>query len=179
MILRIMTTRREVSANVRDKRWQPCGFTLIELVIVLAIISAMVMVIMPYATKSNESLKLNQECLNIAETVRYAINLSVNSRKPIRIVIDPKNKSYSLETGARIDGQNFKPIEDIQGSTHYLGRNIEIKDVDGFSIEKEGYYLVFDPARAWPEASISLSNSGTIKIIKIRREQVEIEDSEI
>lgn len=155
------------------------GFTLFELIVVLVIIAAMATVVVPYATRSNEGLKMKQECLNIAETVKYAIDFAMDTKRPTRIVINPKNNSYLLEITTGINNQDYKPVEDFQGAVHYFGRYIHIIDMTGFSIDGNGHYLIFDPAKPWPNASICLSTSDVIKTIKIRGKEVEIDDSAI
>jgi prepilin-type N-terminal cleavage/methylation domain-containing protein len=155
------------------------GFTLFELIIVLMIITAMVTIAIPYATRSNKTLKMEEECRNIAEAVKYATDLAINAKRPIRIAVDPKENSYLLEMATTMAGQDYEPIEDIGGTVRYLGRDIRITDITGFSIEGRYQRLVFDPTRAWPNASISLSTGDAIKTIHIKGKQVEIEDSAI
>jgi len=154
------------------------AFTLVELMIVLAIISAMVTIILPYAATSNESLSLEQQCLDIAQTVRYAINLAISTQKATRIVINPKNKTYSLEVAAGPYDRSFKPLDDNLTALRRIAEKINIYDIDGFDIDAGGYYLVFDPRRTWPDATISLAAMNTVKTIKIRAKQVKIESRE-
>lgn len=163
----------------RDSRTRSHGFTLFELIVVLAIIAAMITVAIPYASRSNESLRIKQECLNVAQAIEYASDLAVNIRRPTRIVINPNNKSYWLEIAAGTNNHDYKPLEDFQGSVRYFGKSIYITDTSGFSIDGNTYYLIFDPARPWPNASISLSNKDAIKTIIIRGNHVEIEESSI
>lgn len=155
------------------------AFTLFELIVVLAIISTMVTVILPYATRSNESLRIKQECLNIAEAVKYAIDLATDTKRPTRIVINRKSRSYLLEIADREKNQGFRPVEDFQGAIRYLGQTIHIIDVQGFNFEASDSYLIFDPAKQWPNASVSLAISDAAWTIKIRGKQVEIEQSAI
>lgn len=153
------------------------GFTLFELIFVLLIIAAMVTVVVPYATRSNESLKIKQECLDMVETIKYAVDLAMDTKRPTRIVINPKNNSYLLEIATRINNQNYKPIEGLR--VRYFGRSIDVIDTTGFTVDGDDCYLIFDPARPWPNANISLSTDDTIKTIKITGKQIEIEDSTI
>jgi type II secretory pathway pseudopilin PulG len=164
--------RRVWAANLK-------AFTLFELIVVLVIIAAMTTVVVPYATRSNKNLRVKQECLNMAEAVKYTINLAMDTKRPTRIVINPKNNSYLLEIATGINNQDYKPVEDFQGAVHYFGRNVHIIDTTGFSVDGNGRYLIFDPARPWPNASICLSTSDAIKTIDIRGKQVEIDDSAI
>lgn len=155
------------------------AFTLLELMIVLVIIAAMVTVAVPYATRSNKSLKMKQECLSMAEAIKYVADLAMDTKKPTRITINPKTNSYLLEIATGINNQSFKPIEGFGGSIRYFGQSVRIIDMTGFSIEGKERCLVFEPTRPWPNATISLSSDDAIKTIKIRGKQVEIEDSTI
>jgi prepilin-type N-terminal cleavage/methylation domain-containing protein len=155
------------------------GFTLLELMVVLVIIAAMVAVVVAYATRSNESLKIKQECLSMADAVKYIADLAMDTKRPTRIVINPKTNSYLLEIATGISHQSFRPIEDFGGGIRHLGRSMWVIDTTGFSAEGNKRYLIFEPTRPWPNASISFSTGDSVKTIKIRGKQVEIEDSAI
>jgi len=175
----MMILQTMIILQSKNRVSKPHGFTLFELMVVLMIIAAMVTIAVPYATRSNESLKIKQECLNIAEAVRYAIDLARNTNRPTRIVINPKNNSYLLEIAAPTSNQDFIPTEDFQGIVHYFGQTIQVMDTDGFDVEANNRYLIFDPTKPWPNASISLSSNDAIKTIKIRGKQVAIKESTI
>lgn len=162
-----------------NKKLSVYGFTLVELIIVLVIIAVMVTVTVPYATKSNKSLKIKQECMSMSETIKYAADLAMDTKKPIRIVINPNTKSYLLEEAAGINNQSFKPIEDFGSGVHYMSQDTHIIDMTGFSVEGQERCLVFEPTKPWPNATISLSDDDSIKTIKITGRKVEIEDSTI
>lgn len=174
-----MTLQTTMTLEMNDKGPESHGFTLFELIVVLVIISAMLTIVIPCATRSNEGLKAKQECLNMAAAIKYAIDLAVDTGRPTRIVINPKNKSYLLEIASGIDNYNFTPTEDSQGSVRYFGETIDIIDMDGFDIKAVGGCLTFDPTRPWPDASFSLSIGETINTIRIRGRQVEIDASTI
>jgi prepilin-type N-terminal cleavage/methylation domain-containing protein len=165
--------------HAHDKKNKRPAFTLFELMVVLVIIAAMVTVVLPYATRSNEALKLTQESLSLAEAIRYVIYLASDTRKPTRIIIDNKNNRYFLETASEISNRDFEPIEDFVGSVYYFGSETRIVDISGFSTEGSDYCLTFEPAKPWPNASISLSSGEQIKTVTIKGKHVEIEDSTI
>jgi prepilin-type N-terminal cleavage/methylation domain-containing protein len=162
-----------------DRKLRCCAFTLFELIVVMVIIAAMVTVVAPYATRSNEALKITQECLSLAEAVNYIADLAMDTKRPTRILIDPENNSYMLEMATGINNQDYEPIEALGYAMRYFSRNIRIIDITGFGVEGNDHCLVFEPARPWPNASISLSTSDEIKTITIRGKRVEVEDSAI
>lgn len=167
------------SRHQRHIKIKSGGFTLFELIIVLAIISAMVTIVLPYATRSNNDLNLRQECLNVAETIKYGIDLANNSKDLIRIVIRPDEKCYLLEIAKRSTPQNFEPVQTYQGKIRYFDQKFKILDIENFNTEGKGHYLIFDSKQPWPSGSFSLSSEDTIRTINIKGQRVEIEETTI
>jgi prepilin-type N-terminal cleavage/methylation domain-containing protein len=168
------------SKQGRNRKLSLCGFTFIELLVVLMIIAVMVTIVVPYASRSNDSLNIKQESLSIAEALKYMVDLAMDTKKPTRIVINPKANSFLLEMATEISNQNFRPIEDFGGSgIHYFDQNVRIIDIKGFDAQSDGYYLIFDPTKPWPNGSISLSTTDSITKINIKGKQIEIKDSAI
>jgi len=151
------------------------GFTLVELIIVMVIISAMVTVVLPYAAASNENLQLRNGSLNIAEALAYALDLAAQADKPTRMVISPEDKSYRLQIATDRSRADFAAMPGVAGSEHYIGQAVEITDVEGFDMVADGYELVFDPAETWPNARLSLSTVDATKNIKVTGKRIEIE----
>ena len=175
----VMILQTMMTLQIQNRRPGLYGFTLFELIVVLVIISVMVTITIPYATRSNEGLKIKQECLNIAEAVRYAIDLAMDTKKPTRIVINPKNNSYLLEIATGINNQSYKPTEGFQGIVRYFGQAIHIIDITGFDVDGNSWYLIFDPTKPWSNASFSLSIGDVIKTVKIEGKQVKLEEPTI
>ena len=155
------------------------AFTLFELMIVLVIIASMVTIVVPYATRSNEALRTKQECLSLADVIRYMADLAEDTKRSTRILLDPRSNSYLLEIASGADNRDYEPMEAFGNAIYYFSQDIRITDVAGFSFEGNNYCLVFEPARPWPEASISLSTGDEIKTIVIRGRSVQIEESKI
>ena len=177
-IMTISQTTKNCRTSLAVNKNQPAAFTLIEMIIVMTIISAMVTIILPYAAAGSDTRQLQQQCLNVTQLLRYALTLAGDTRRPVRIVINPTTKNYSLEISSGIDAYNFIPADNITATPQYLGQNIYILDVDGFSIEQHRYYLLFDPAKPWPIATISLATRDMTKTINIKGNRIEIDNSE-
>ncbi len=156
-------------------RIQNNGFTLIELIVVLAIISAIATIIAPYASRTNNTLKIKEHALNIAETIKYAIDLAGNSQKSVILTIDTKNKSYRLKRAG--DNGRLESIDGFYGMTRVLGNDTQISNLNGFSANGRYQTLLFDPAKQWPNASLSISNIDILEKIKINYKSVTIESS--
>lgn len=161
----------------RNTRYR--AFTLFELMIVLVIIASMVTIVIPYATRSNESLRTTQECLSLADAIKYITDMAIDTKLPTRILLNPKSNSYMLEIASGTDNRDYEPLEAFGNATRYLSKGIRITDVTGFSYEGSNYCLLFEPTRSWPNASISLSTKDEIKTIIVRGKRVEIEESTI
>ena len=150
------------------------AFTLVELLVVLTIVAALAMVIAPYATHSNEGLSLEQECLDVAEVARFAVQCAMDQQHPTRLVVDLKQASYRVEIARDPGRQEYRPVEKLDGLHHALGPGVRILRLDGFTAAGDTSYLVFDPAANWPSADVSLVAGTTVKTISIRGKHVEI-----
>lgn len=152
------------------------GFTLFELIVVMTIIAVMVTVAVPYATRTNKDLKLKQQCLSLAQAVKYVAELAAHTHRPARIVVDEKNNRFLLEAATGADENTYRLIEDLEGGIRHLGPDVRITDMTGFKADKNGLCLVFEPSRPWPAASITLMSEDTVKTITITGRKVEISD---
>jgi prepilin-type N-terminal cleavage/methylation domain-containing protein len=165
---------------MKNRAFIQSGFTLFELVVVLAIISVMMMVIIPYARRSNESLQLKEDCLNVTELIKYALDLATHTKRTTKIVINPQDNSYWLEIVPDTMGnKNCEPLDNFLCNPRYFNKNARLTDITGFDTESNKHYIVFDPAKQWPDASFSLSVRDLIETIKINGRQVELEESAI
>ena len=118
------------------------AFTLFELVVVLAIISAMVAVVLPFCKRSNDGLKIKQAGSSIAQTIRYAIDLAQKRNKAVKFIYNDKYRSYRLQIE---DTENsFEPVDDFTGTERFLDKNIQLFDVEGFEQTGSEFFLVFD-----------------------------------
>jgi prepilin-type N-terminal cleavage/methylation domain-containing protein len=150
------------------------AFTLVELLVVLTIVAVLAMVIAPYATRSNEGLSLEQECLNIVEVARFAMQCATDQQCPTRLAVDLKRHSYRVEIALDPGRQEYRPIEKLQGLQHALPPGVRVFGLDGFTATGDGSYVTFDPAANWPAADMSLLAGTTVKKVLIRGKQVEI-----
>ena len=153
------------------------GFTLFELVVVLAIISAMVAVALPFCKRSNSALKIRQLSSSIAQIVRYAIDMSEKKKESVKFIYNDKFKSYHLEIQ---DSQNdFKPVNDFTGTETFFSENIYLFDIEGFDQAGQEYFLVLDPKKTWPDAWISFSDNNLVVTVKIKSKHDEIREESI
>ncbi len=153
------------------------GFTLVELLIVLVILSAMVTVTVPYAARSRTGRQLDEACRDVAETVKYAMDHAADAREPARLVLDVTAGSYRIEVASGSGGESFRPLEDNRAGMRYLGSGVSIVGHEGFRLAERGRYgLIFDPGGAWPQASLSLAAQGQTRTIRVQGRLVDVED---
>lgn len=142
------------------------GFTFAELMIVLGIITVLVAVTVPYATRSNEHARLCREAANIDSALQYCVDLALSGEKPVRFVLNAQRRTYGLES-LSLDGVTFEPLQGYLGRARQLNRTFTISDPEGFNCDAESQYLVFDAAQPWPTASFMISNMEEAYIIRI------------
>ena len=153
------------------------GFTLFELIIVLAVISAIVGVALPYATKSNHVLNMRQDALNIAETFKYSIDLAQSRNRKIKISINSKNRTYRLLK--ENDSEQYEPLEGYFGIGRRFDKDISVANIEGLTNKADEWSLVIDPAKVFPEASLELISKDIIVKIIITGRKVAIEETSI
>lgn len=163
--------------KISNKTVFSAGFTLFELVIVLAIISAMVAVVLPFCKRSNDGLKIKQHSSSIAQTIRYAIDLAQTRNKAVKFIYNEQYRSYNLQIE---DSENsFEPVDNFAGTERFIDKNIHLFDIEGFEQTGQEYFLAFNPKRPWPNAWISFSTNDLTVTIRIKSKYVEIEEESI
>jgi general secretion pathway protein H len=86
------------------------GFTLLELMIVLAIIGVAVVLIAPTVTGSLTNLRLKTATKQLSTVLRYARSKAVSSKSIIRVIIDIDNASYSASLPENETGTKEKAV---------------------------------------------------------------------
>ena len=78
---------------------QQRGFTLIELVVVLAILAAAAVLVLPAVGRGTETLRLRGEAGRVAALLREARLHAVSRRQPTRVTLDPARHTVALGLG--------------------------------------------------------------------------------
>ena len=162
MILRIMMSQRKTSAI--NKR-SDTGFTLFELIVVLGIISTMLLIVLPFCKRSNTNLELKQTGNNIAQILRYAIDLAERRNKRVKFVYLRALNSYRLDVFT--DEGHFEPTNNFTGRDKYISNNVELYDMEGFDQDKDAYFIEFNPKKKFLKRKISFCSNDLIFEIKI------------
>lgn len=150
------------------------GFTLFELVIVLAIMAAMITIALPYVSQRNDAMRVDGFSHDLADAVRYAIDLAEGEGSAVKLVIDTANNGYRLQQAD--DNVGYRSAKGFIGEFQYLNDDVRIDILEGFVADGRSVYLLFDPGKRWPDARFSISTENSAKTIIVNGKNIEIED---
>lgn len=77
------------------------GFTLIELVVVLAIVGVAMSLVVSTLGRSRDKTVIRQEAARLRNTLMYARETSLMERTPVALVPDGEGNAYRLEKGGK------------------------------------------------------------------------------
>lgn len=123
------------------------SFTLIELIVCLAIISVMVMVIRVNFINNKKSIALEELNL-IAESIENAKVYSINNRKKVILESDSKNETFNITSEGyvfkKIFCKNLNVLDSVKLEFNTNGIPNEGQTFK-FSYEKENYEIRIRP----------------------------------
>ena len=124
------------------------GYTLIELIIVLAIVGTVVSISIPFVSDFLFRTHLESSAEDIVSTLRWARRLAITNRKEYRVVFNPQRGKYWLE-----DKEG-----NIIGERHSLQENIVFADPELNKMQEEDGIVEFDNP---DDSGISFYPQGT------------------
>lgn len=80
-------------------RSRPAGFTLIEIVVVLAILAVATALVLPAVGRGSEAVQIRSEAGRIAALLRQGRLEAVAKRRPTRVTLDPVHNTVALTAG--------------------------------------------------------------------------------
>ena len=120
------------------------GFTLVELILVLAILAMMVAFVAPALAKSSRARNLEQEALRFVALTEYARDEAVSQGVEMAIYVDVQAQKYGMEPASGTSG--------VQSRKDFtLHEDLHIEPVETKS-KKEGRAIIFSP-EGTPEVS--------------------------
>lgn len=143
------------------------GFTLVELLMVLAIIAIVSGIVVPNLRGSLKGVRVREAALVLAEHLRYAQMLAVDSQRPVRVTIDRERGRYRVESATSLVGLEFQPAAGMPAEGGIgLPEGVEFTKVE-FAIAPDGNkdLLWFEPYGAWSSGKLWLSdNARTVQV---------------
>jgi prepilin-type N-terminal cleavage/methylation domain-containing protein len=139
------------------------GFSLIEMVIVLAIIGIITTIGLPVYRQIKPTLDLNAETRDIASDLRYAQQLAVTEQSNYTVEFDPVLNKYTItnvETSSVIKHKNINDNISIQSITGLVS-DTAIFNVTGAAVDS-GVITLANTNNA--TTTISIKPSGYVKI---------------
>ncbi len=124
------------------------GFTLIELIIVLAIVGTVISISVPFVISFLFRTNLQSSAEDIVSTLKWARRLAITKRKEYRVVFNPRRGRYWLE-----DKEG-----NIVGERRSLQENIVFADPDLNKMQEEDGIVEFDNP---DDSGISFYPQGT------------------
>ncbi len=132
------------------------AFTLLELILVVAITLSLVALSTPLFRRTYEGLALSSASKNIAYMARFCREKAVFERRGYRLVIDADKKLCRILAEDEEDN-SFKPLRQRWGKPFRIPSGVEI--------ESEKKELSFSPSGRADSAVIYLSNKVKDRII--------------
>lgn len=105
-----------------DKR----GFTLLELIVVIAIISVTLGLLMPVFRKTFSDIQLNTCVQDMVSLIRYAQERAIVENTTLRFNLDTKEGSYWL-TKKEQDKDTFSGLSEKLGRKHTIASGLQIE----------------------------------------------------
>lgn len=75
------------------------GFTLLELIVTLAIMAVVMALVMPAVGRGTESVRMRAEVAGFAALLRHARERAIVSQKPQAVVVEVNNQRVSVRAG--------------------------------------------------------------------------------
>jgi len=126
------------------------GFTLLELLLALTILSILVTVSVPAARRSLRRLALKDAALTLAANMRFAQAAAVNEGMAARIIFDRPMGEYQLEFASDEAAPKFQRLAGPMGRTFRLPEDAAFTNLELFAddgVTKAGTLTFFPDGR--------------------------------
>ena len=132
------------------------GFTLLELVVALAVLAVALAVVTPSIGRGTESLRARAEVAGFAATLRHAREQAITSQRPRRVVVDRDAHRVSVITPAE-SGQDREIAQ-----TRTLSPGLVVDPLQGAEV-------VFDARGGASGGDFKLTSGGIVYRVTVDR----------
>ncbi len=141
------------------------GFTLLELVVVVAFISILTGMVIPIYNRTMYSLRIRNTTQDITSLIRYAQEKAIAESREFRILIDEENRTFRLVRLKNLTHDREKEFEPVGvgdgGGTITLPETIKISRITAGKDRKTGLrYIACYPNGASDPGQIELEPQG-------------------
>ena len=150
------------------------GFTLVELILVILLLSVITAISSPLFKKTFQNLQVRNAALNMAKIAGFAREMAIIEGANYKLKIDPKSRSFWLtKLVYSPDKSEYKRIGGKQGRKFFLPKDVRI--------DSEKKEIIFYPDGRSDKAKINLTDEkqkGYLVLIKGFGSQIPVEDIE-
>jgi general secretion pathway protein H len=144
-----MGRRTEVVQSAR-------GFTLLELIVTLAVLAVAAAVVAPAIGRGSDSLKARADVAGFAATLRHAREKAINAQRPHRVEIDMETHRMSIIAAPAV--ADDKEVRE----TRTLSSRLAIEASPGPAV-------TFDPRGISSGADFKLTSGGVVYLVSVDR----------
>ncbi len=151
------------------------GFTLIEMIVVMVIISVLATMIVPGMYSGRSSAKLRGSAQQLLVAARHARDFATTRRRKCRLMIDLEKQQYALafQKDPQRNPSEFVPLQTGLGKVQGLGKGLHfgrvwIEPRKGHNEPPENInYITFEPNGQADAAVLEISNDKQTYTIMI------------
>ena len=150
------------------KRYSPrFGFTLIELILVMALLSTLMAISAPKLSRYFTGRTLNEETRRFLALTRYGRSEAIGRAVTMELWIDPDQGTYGLEPQVIIE----------EATTEYIAFDLADDlsfDIGGGSVDEDGRISIL----FWPDGTIDESSIAMVMIVDRDEKATTIEQAD-
>jgi prepilin-type N-terminal cleavage/methylation domain-containing protein len=148
----------------RARFYRPSGFTLVEMLVVIVIISILSGAGVVALQGRTATYSLRKSADDLAEAVRYAINRARIEKVAHRVVMLPETNSVRVERAVDGKPDEFVPIPGRAGLPRPLAKHAHLVRVQAHGSPSDVASLVFDGNLDNAETGLELRDDSGAKI---------------
>lgn len=151
------------------------GFTLCELIIVMAVISIGVILTIPLARNSKAASSVRQEAENLAEIIKSGAEIFDITGSDILVRLDKERRYYGIEIrNSEGEFMRYKPEKFSRG----FSNEIHLADTSGLAAFENDMVIKFSRGEKMPSGKVVLANEQCAVEVVFEYRKVELNEIE-